>query len=72
MNTEMKYYEDQEKPIIQLKIDRVNEIEVYLMEIGIVTHKDGHYNRVLNQCINYWKNKIKYIEEEIISLKLKE
>jgi len=72
MNTEIKYYENKEKPIIQLKIDRVNEIEVYLMEIEMITHKDDHYTRVLNQCINYWKKKIKYIEEEIISLKLKQ
>jgi len=69
MNTEMKYYEDKESPIIQFKLNRVNEIEVYLMEIGIITHRDDHYTRVLNQCIKYWQNKIKYIECEILKLR---
>ena len=67
----MKYYEDKETPLIQFKMDRINEIEVYLMEIGIITHKDDHYKNVLNNCIKYWRNKIGYIEDEIIKLKLK-
>ena len=71
MNTQMKYYEDKDTPLIQFKKGRINEIEVYLMEIGIINHKDDHYKNVLNKSIEYWRNNIQYIEGQITKLKLK-
>lgn len=50
---------------INVKLDRINEINIYLAEIKQNKPIDDFCKRVLESCIKYWYIKIKNIEDEI-------